>query len=64
MGHRISEWVHRLLVPCAVIATLALRHFGFDVLKIAAIILPIFVVRMLFLIAVDPAPERRDLWKG
>lgn len=64
MGHRISEWVHRLLVPCAVIATLALRHFGFDVLKIVAIILPLFMVVTLLLIAVDPGPRAKGFVEG
>jgi hypothetical protein len=64
MGHRINEGVQKLLVPGAVIGTAALLHFGFSVLKIVAIILPTFVVVMLFLIAVDPGPRARGFVEG
>jgi hypothetical protein len=64
MGHRINEWVQKLLVPCLVVAAMVLAHFGFGVLKIVAIILPILIVLMLFLIAVDPGPKARGFVEG
>ncbi len=60
MGHRINVWVQRLMVPGAVITTLALLHFGFGIPKVLAIILPIFVGLMLVLIAVDPGPRAKE----
>jgi hypothetical protein len=64
MGHRINEWVQKLLVPCLAITAMALAHFGFGVLKIVAIISPIFIVLMLFLIAVDPGPRTKGFVEG
>lgn len=43
---------------------MVLAHFGFGVLKIVAIILPIFIVLMLLLIAVDPGPKARGFVEG
>jgi len=43
---------------------MVLAHFGFGVLKIVAIILPIFIALMLFLIAVDPGPKARGFVQG
>jgi len=28
MEHRINVWIQRLVVPCAAIPTVELRHFG------------------------------------
>ena len=64
MGHRTNEWVQRLLAPVAAIATVALLHFGFGLLKTLAIILPIFAVLMLFLIAIDPGPRAKGFVEG
>jgi hypothetical protein len=64
MGHRINVWVQRLLGPIATIATLALLHFGFGVLKTLAIILPMFGVLILFMIAVDPGPRAKEFVEG
>ena len=64
MGHRINERVQRLLVPCFAIAAATLAHFGFSILKIVAVILPIFIVVMLFLIAIDPGPRTKGVVEG
>jgi hypothetical protein len=64
MGHRINVWIQRLLVPCAVIASMALLHFGFGVLKTVAVMLSIFVVLMLCMIAVDPGPRAKGFVEG
>lgn len=64
MGHSINAWVQRFWVPCFAIAALALAHFGFGVRKIAAIILPIYVVLVVFLIAVDPGPRTKGFVEG
>ena len=53
--------IQRLVVACAAIATVELRHFGFALLKTLAIILPIFGVAMIFLIAVDPRSQTRGI---
>jgi len=43
---------------------MALAHFGLGILKIVAIILPIFVSLMIFLIAVDPGPSAKGFVEG
>jgi hypothetical protein len=63
MGHRINEWIQRLIVLGAVIATLPLSHLGLSVLKTLAIVLPIASVLMLSSILLDPGPTA-NLWKG
>jgi hypothetical protein len=64
MRHRINERVQKLLAPGFAIAAAILAHFGFSILRIVAIILPIFVVVMLFLIAVDPGPRAKGFVDG
>ena len=64
MEHRINVWIQRLVVACAAIATVELRHFGFALLKTLAIILPIFGVAMILLIAVAPDPRAEEFVWG
>jgi hypothetical protein len=64
MGHRINERVQKLLVPCLVIASATLAHFGVSILRTVTIIAPIFIVAMLFLIAVDPGPRAKGFVEG
>jgi len=64
MEHRINVWIQRLVVPCAAIPTVELRHFGFALLKTLAIILPIFGVAMILLIAVAPDPRAEEFVWG
>ena len=64
MGHSINEWVQRLLAPSLAIVTMVLLGFGFGVAKTLAVILPIFVLLMLFLIAVDPGPRTKKFVEG
>jgi len=56
--------IQRLVVACAAIATVELRHFGFALLKTLAIILPIFGVAMILLIAVAPDPRAEEFVWG
>jgi hypothetical protein len=59
MGHRINEWIQRLVGPCLVVAALILRHFEVGPWPILAILLPVFCVLMLLTIAVDPGPRAK-----
>jgi hypothetical protein len=61
MGHRINEWVQRLLVPCLAIAAITFTKFGFNIGKTLAILLTIFSVIMLFIIAIDPGPRTKGI---
>ena len=64
MGHRINVWIQRLFVPCTSIAAVALRHFGFGVLRTVVITVSIAVVLMLVMIAVDPGPRAKGFVDG
>lgn len=59
MGHRINEWVQRLIAPVGAIAAIAFLHFGFGIVKTLDIILPTFGLLVVLLIAVDPGPRAK-----
>ena len=59
MGHRPTEWFHRLSPLGICIAATACVCFGFGFLKTMAIVLPLFVVLLLVVIAMDPGPRAK-----
>ena len=59
MGHRINQWISRLLVPIFVVATMAMLHLGVGGWRILAILLPIFALLMLLTILLDPGPRTK-----
>jgi heme A synthase len=64
MGHRINEWIARLLVPVCVVATMAFLHLGFSVRLTLALLLTLFGVLTFAMIVVDPGPRTKGFVEG
>jgi hypothetical protein len=64
MGHRINEWIQRLLVPVGVTAAMVMLYLGFGVWRTLAILLPVFGLLMLVMIIVDPGPRAKEFVDG
>jgi hypothetical protein len=59
MGHRINQWIGRLLAPIFALATMAMLHRGVGGWRILEILLPVFALLMLLTIFLDPAPRAK-----
>jgi hypothetical protein len=64
MGHRVNEWIQRLLVPVCGIVAITLLHLGFGVRGTVATLLPLFGVLILAMIIVDPGPRTKGFVEG
>jgi hypothetical protein len=64
MGHRINEWVRRLMVPVCGVATLTLLHSGVSVRRALAIVLTLCGAMILVCIGVDPGHRTKGLVEG
>ena len=64
MGHRVNEWIQRLLVPAGVIAAMVMLYLGFGVWRTLTILSPVFGLLMLVMIIVDPGPRAKGFVDG
>ncbi|MFZ0276803.1 MAG: hypothetical protein WA254_23320 [Candidatus Sulfotelmatobacter sp.] len=64
MGHRINVWIQRMLIPIGVVVAIIMRHLGFGVWRMLAVLLPILGLLMLVTILVDPGPRAKELAEG
>ena len=64
MGHRVNEWIQRLIAPSGDIAAVVLLHFGFGFWRILAILLPVFSMLMFLAIIIDPGPKAKAFVEG
>jgi hypothetical protein len=64
MGHRINEWIQRLLIPVCVIAAILLLRLGFSAWRTLAIVMPLFGVLILVMVVLDPGPKMRGFVAG
>ena len=61
MGSRINDWIVQVssaLIPLAVVIFV---HFGFSVLKIIAILLPVLAVLAIIMFAAAPGPKAKEV---
>ena len=64
MGHRISAWIQRLLVPVGVVATFVMLHLGFGVRRTLAILVPVLAMLKLAMVVASPGPRAKGVVEG
>jgi len=64
MGHRVNEWIQRLLVPVCAITAITLMQLGYSVRRTLEILIPLFGVLILVMVVVDPGHRTKGFVEG